>query len=194
MEVRPHSDPIPLAGRAKALKGDGMKDVMLTLIGPDRTGIVSRLAAIVEKHGGNWLDSRMVRLGGYFSGVLRIALPIDSISGFGAELARFMKEVGYQHSVQPAELDSGGAAAATAHLEISGQDHPGIVHAIFRTFREYGVNVEELSTGLAPAPWSGTPIFEARARVRIPSETDVDALRAQLEGLAADLLVEIVLS
>lgn len=44
----------------------GMKEVMLTLIGPDKKGIVARMAAVVESQGGNWLDSRMIRMGGYF--------------------------------------------------------------------------------------------------------------------------------
>jgi glycine cleavage system regulatory protein len=57
----------------------GMKEVMLTLIGPDKKGIVARMAAVVESQGGNWLDSRMIRMGGYFSGILRIALPEDQM-------------------------------------------------------------------------------------------------------------------
>ena len=63
-----------------------MKEVMLTLIGPDRTGIVARMAGIVEADGGNWLDSRMIRMGGYFSGILRIAIPEENISDFGGRV------------------------------------------------------------------------------------------------------------
>ena len=168
-----------------------MKDVMLTLIGPDRTGIVARMAAVVEKNGGNWLDCRMIRMGGYFSGILRIALPEDSVSSFGGEVYRFMKEVGYQYSIQATELDGGSAEGLLAHLELSGQDHPGIVHAIFEVFRKNGVNVEELKTGLKAAPWSGTPVFEAKARVRVPEGVSGERLRENLESLATDLLVEV---
>ena len=171
-----------------------MKDVMLTLIGPDATGIVARLAAVVEAHGGNWLDSRMIRMGGYFSGLLRIAIPEESLSNFGAEVTAFMKAAGYQHAIQPAELGEAEPAGELAAMELSGQDHPGIVHAIFRSFQASGANVEELSTGLEAAPWSGTPVFGAKAKVRIPQGTSVDELRTQLESLAADLLVEIELT
>jgi len=168
-----------------------MKDVMLTLIGPDSTGIVARLAALVESHGGNWLDSRMIRMGGYFSGILRISLPVDSLSAFGAKVATFMRETGFQHAIQPAELEAGPASGYHASLTLSGQDHPGIVHAIFTVFRKSGVNVEELSSGLQPAPWSGTPVFQARARLLVPEGTSLGQLQANLEALAADLMVEI---
>ena len=168
-----------------------MKDVMLTLIGPDATGIVARTAAIVEKRGGNWLDSRMIRLGGYFSGILRISLPEGELAAFGEEAGSFLKEAGFQFAIQPAELAVAETPGAVAKLELSGQDHPGIVHAIFSAFRKSGVNVEELSTGLQAAPWSGTPVFEARARLRVPDGVSLDDLQANLEALAADLMVEV---
>lgn len=171
-----------------------MKDVILTMIGPDKTGIVARLAAIVESHGGNWLDSRMIRLGGYFSGLLRIALPEGEGSGFGNEVMAFLEKAGYQCAVQAAEIDPGHVPGTAARLQLSGQDHPGIVHAIFDVFRASGVNVEELATGLQAAPWSGTPVFEAEAELRIPQGGSVDALQEALEDLASDLLVEINLA
>jgi glycine cleavage system regulatory protein len=168
-----------------------MKDVMLTLIGPDATGIVARMAAVVESHSGNWLDSRMIRMGGYFSGILRIALPEANLSAFGVEVAGFMEEAGFQHAIQPAELEMTSTAGALADLNLSGQDHPGIVHAIFTAFQNSGVNVEELSTGLQAAPWSGTPVFEARASLRIPDGVALDTLQENLEAVASDLMVEV---
>lgn len=169
----------------------GMKEVMLTMIGPDRTGIVARMAGVVESNGGNWLDSRMVRLGGYFSGILRIALPEDSLSGFGGNVSEFMNEVGYKYAIQPAELDEQAKTGNMVELKLSGQDHPGIVHSIFAAFQQSGVNVEELRTGLKAAPWSGTPVFEAHANLHIPDGVSTDNLRDNLESLAADLMVEI---
>ena len=168
-----------------------MKDVMLTLIGPDATGIVARIASIVEARGGNWLDSRMIRLGGYFSGILRIAIPEGGLTGFGDEVEAFLKGAGFQFSIQSAELAPTQTGGGTAHLELSGQDHPGIVHAIFTVFRNSGVNVEELSTGLQAAPWSGTPVFEARANLHIPDGVSLDDLQANLEALATDLMVDV---
>lgn len=164
---------------------------MLTLIGPDATGIVARVAAIVESSGGNWLDSRMIRLGGYFSGILRIAIPEDALAAFGEEVKGFLKESGFQVAIQPAELAPVEASGAVAQLELSGQDHPGIVHAIFSVFRKSGVNVEELSTGLQAAPWSGTPIFAAKAVLKVPEAVSLDDLQANLEALAGDLLVDV---
>ena len=44
--------------------------LVMTIIGPDRTGLVESVARVVADHGGNWLESRMSRLGGEFAGIL----------------------------------------------------------------------------------------------------------------------------
>ena len=41
-----------------------MTDLVLTLIGPDRPGLVEAVAEVVAAHGGNWLESRMAHLAG----------------------------------------------------------------------------------------------------------------------------------
>ena len=49
----------------------------MTVIGPDRPGLVQAVAARVADHGGNWLESRMCRLGGQFAGILRVEVPAN---------------------------------------------------------------------------------------------------------------------
>src|SRR5262249_62412332 len=57
--------------------GPPMTDIVLTLIGTDRPGLVEAVAGIIAAHGGNWLESRMTHLAGKFAGILRAELPPD---------------------------------------------------------------------------------------------------------------------
>ncbi len=41
--------------------------LVMTVIGQDRPGLVDSVAELVAAHGGNWLESRMSRLGGQFA-------------------------------------------------------------------------------------------------------------------------------
>ncbi len=170
-----------------------MKDIILTLIGPDRPGIVARLAAIAAGHEGNWLDSRLMELGGIFSGMLRLELPEEQLGDFTATLKKEMEPEGFQFTISEAMEETGFAEVQEGQLHVSGQDHPGIVQALFEVLNEEGVNVQELSTERPLAAWSGTPLFEAQARFRMPAGMDVDRLRERLETVAVDLLVEIEL-
>src|ERR1051326_5261050 len=49
----------------------------MTVIGPDRPGLVESVADLVASHGGNWLEGRMSRLGGQFAGILRVEVSAD---------------------------------------------------------------------------------------------------------------------
>ena len=52
-----------------------MRDTLvLTVIGPDRTGLVQSVAERITAVGGNWEESRMARLAGQFAGILRVTV------------------------------------------------------------------------------------------------------------------------
>jgi glycine cleavage system regulatory protein len=61
--------------------------LVLTVIGPDRPGLVELLSRIIAGHGGNWLESRMNRLGGQFAGIIRVEIPTAAEPALAAALA-----------------------------------------------------------------------------------------------------------
>ena len=61
--------------------------LVMTVIGPDRPGLVQLLATRVADHGGNWLESRMCRLGGQFAGLLRVEVAEEQSDALRRALA-----------------------------------------------------------------------------------------------------------
>jgi glycine cleavage system regulatory protein len=167
-----------------------MKDLVLTLLGPDRPGLVELVAGIVAKHKGNWLESRMTHLAGQFAGLLRAELPESELPAALAALAA-LEARGLKVIATAATRTNAAAAEKTMTLELVGLDRPGIVREISQLLASSGVNVEELVTDRKSAPMSGEMLFEARARVRVSAGTNIPSLRAGLERLASDLVVEI---
>jgi glycine cleavage system regulatory protein len=167
------------------------QSLVMTVIGNDRPGLVDSVASIVAEHGGNWLESRMSRLGGQFAGIVHVEVPADREQALAKALkaldARGLTVV--VHTDQPQAI----AARRTNILEIVGQDRPGIVQQISHTLAESGVNVEELHTECASAAMSGETLFKARAVLNIPDSCDIAKLRQNLEKIAGDLIVEISL-
>ena len=166
--------------------------LVMTIISPDRTGLVESVARAVADHGGNWLESRMCRLGGEFAGILRVEIPADKKSALVAAL-QTLQTSGLQIVVRD---DTAAAAAAgrQTSLEIVGADRPGIVREITRALARAGVNVEEFSSEVASAPMSGENLFKAQARLQLPERCDLAALKKDLEKIAADLLVDVSLA
>lgn len=162
--------------------------MVMTLIGPDRTGLVESVASAVARHGGNWLESRMCRLGGEFAGILRITIPADEKAPL---LAALQKISGLNVTVHAGQAPVATMPGRQTRLEIVGQDRPGIIREITGALARAGVNVEELSSEVASAPMSGEILFKAGARLQLPDGCDLAALKTDLEKIAADLLVDV---
>ena len=169
-----------------------MTALVLTLLGPDRPGLVELVASVIAAHGGNWLESRMSHLGGKFAGILRAELPPDRLEAALAALAA-LEARGLKVIAEAATGAARGTDDRSLDLELVGLDRPGIVREISQLLASSGVNVEELVTNRTSAPMSGDMLFEARAHMRVPAGTDIASLRAGLERLANDLVVEVKL-
>ena len=162
----------------------------MTVIGPDRPGLVESIAETVAAHEGNWVESRMANLGGQFAGILRVELPTEKQPALVNAL-RELEGRGLTVVVQPDQRAAGAAEKALMALEIVGHDRPGIVRQISRALAARGVNVEELSTECISAPMSGEILFKASAWLHVPDNCDRTQLRKELEKIAADLIVDI---
>jgi glycine cleavage system regulatory protein len=164
--------------------------LVMTIIGPDRTGLVESVARVVAEHGGNWIESRMCRLGGEFAGLLRIEIPAEKKSPLLAALQQ-LQEGGLHITIRADESGPVSATGRQTKLEIIGSDRPGIVCEITSALARANVNVEEFSSEVSSAPMSGETLFKATARLQLPERCDLAALKKDLEKIAADLLVDV---
>src|SRR5438045_7023711 len=103
--------------------------LVMTIIGRDRPGLVESVAALVAEHGGNWLESRMSRLGGQFAGILRAEVPAEREPAL-VHVLKGLERDGLTVVVHSDRRAPENADRQLVHLEIVGQDRPGIVHQI----------------------------------------------------------------
>jgi glycine cleavage system regulatory protein len=166
--------------------------LVLTLIGRDRPGLVEALAAEVARHGGNWEESRMARLAGHFAGILRVSAESAAAQTLASSLSALTRE-GLKVMVESAEPEPTRGAERRMRIELMSNDREGIVRDLARTLSLRKVNVEELETSCEAAPMAGGTLFRANAVVQVPEEVSADDLRGALEALADDLMVELSL-
>jgi glycine cleavage system regulatory protein len=167
-----------------------MASLIVTLVGPDRPGLVSALSAAVTGNGGNWQESRMAQLAGQFAGIVLVSLPADAVAGLTAALAALESE-GFQVVVRPGEASARPAQDSVLHLEVVGQDRPGIVRDITEILARRGVNIEELTTNVLSGSFSGEVMFRATARLRVPAALAAADIGADLQHLSHELMVDI---
>lgn len=167
--------------------------LVVTIVGTDRPGLVSAVSDKAAEFGANWADSLMANLAGQFAGILLLQVPSRSADMLVAALK---------------ELDSANLHVAIARgaasviplkparrikLELIGQDRPGIIHHISSELAKHEVSIEKLQTRISSGAMSGEQMFHMDAALMVPTVLSEDALRAALEGLANELMVDVSL-
>jgi glycine cleavage system regulatory protein len=166
--------------------------LVVTVVGPDRPGLVSRISECGKAHGASWEESRMASLAGQFAGIVHFVVPAERTAALTAALQALQ-------TMDLAVVVKTGTAAApvagrTLKLDLVGQDRPGIVRDISRALADLGVSIQELETELSSAAMSGEHLFNATAILVVPPDVRTVQLRTVLEALANELMVDVALA
>jgi glycine cleavage system regulatory protein len=163
--------------------------LILTVIADDRPGLVGELSAAVSAHKGNWLESSLAQLAGKFAGIVRVEVDELDAGSLQAAVERLP-------NLKVAVTKAAGAKAVAGRkltLELVGNDRLGIVKEVTAVLAKHAVNVEKLTTRTESGPMSSGMLFRADAELTAPSALDARALKADLEGISNDLMVEMTL-
>ncbi len=76
-------------------------------------------------------------------------------------------------------------------LDILGNERPGIVRDVTHALNNLGVNIEEFSSDIESAPFTGVEMFRAKAKLRAPDDLPAEELRKALERLAGEIMVDL---
>jgi len=169
-----------------------MQSLVITIVGPDRPGLVESLSRTIASHGGSWVESSLSHLAGQFAGVVRATVDESAAAGLQRDLSALSTDslhVVVQRGIASADAEP----RKTVELDLVGSDRPGIVQAVSRALAELGVNVESLETALEGAPMSGELLFKAAATLHLPGDLPIRSVRTAIEAVAADLMVDITL-
>jgi glycine cleavage system regulatory protein len=169
-----------------------MVSVILNVVGSDRPGLTEALAEAVLSAGGNWLESHLSRLGGLYVGSVLVELAPDGVERLRAA-ARGVDAKGLDVRIAPA-VDAPAAQGEALRFSLVGQDRPGIVRQVTAVLSGLEVNIEAFDTKISPEPYSGGDLFHMEARLRLPAGLPAATVQAALEGISAEVMVDISLS
>lgn len=172
---------------------DGMIELVLTIIGRDRAGIVASLADVVRFHEGNWKRSELAEIAGTFAGVVVVEVRDDRVDELLTNLL-VLRDHGVHVTAQQIEEPTEAPEAIHVHLRITGDDQPGVIHEISRRFGDLGISILRMSTvtdltGSTGA--GGSKRFEFTARLAVPVQIEVDAILDSIDGLASILGIDV---
>ena len=165
-----------------------MASLILSVIGSDRPGLTQALAGAVLSAGGNWLESHLSRLGGLYVGSVLIEVEPDAVEGLRLAV-RGVDAHGLEVRIAPAVEDD-DADGEAVHFSLVGQDRPGIVRQVTATLSGLEVNIETFETRISAEAYSGIPLFNMEARLRLPPGLAASGVQAALEQISAEIMVD----
>lgn len=167
--------------------------VVMTLIGPDRPGLVDQVSSVISRNDGNWLESRLAHLGGQFAGIIKISVEAPNAESLKQALRALDERGIHVHLASNPDDEVTPLPHPVSTLEIVGNDRKGIVNVIAQVLTRHHVNVEEFESMQESAPMSGDLLFRAKAKLSIPESCNIEALQEDLEAITADMMVDISL-
>jgi glycine cleavage system regulatory protein len=164
-----------------------MTTLVLTLVGDDRAGIVAAVAETIERHGGNWENSRLAELAGAFAGIVQVSVAADRADALRADLDALPGLQTVTVAAPPTAPPPGRAVS----VQVLGNDSPGIVREIAAALTASGSSIERMTTETRDAAMSGGRLFEASITAILPARIDPGEVRSALERVAAEIQVDL---
>jgi methionyl-tRNA formyltransferase len=166
--------------------------LIVSIVGPDRHGIVSLLSDRAQRFGANWAASRMTRLAGEFGGTVHFEVPRENADALAAAL-RGLESSGLQVVISRSDGASVPASLRGVELELVGEDRVGIVSSLTKMLAERGISIENIHTEIVRSGVSGKQTFRIGAHLLLPAGLSIDDLRRELGSLASEMMLDIAL-
>ena len=166
--------------------------LVVTAIGTDRPGLVSLLSERAQGFGANWAGSRMTNLAGQFAGIVHFDVPAQNAEPL-AQALRGLETSGLRIVIAQSETPAAPPGRRIVSLELSGIDRPGIVRDLSRHLAERGISIDDLHTEIVDGGATAQHLFKVHAVLVVPEALATESLRAALERLASEMMVDIAL-
>jgi glycine cleavage system transcriptional repressor len=169
------------------------KYFVVTIVGPDQRGLVAQITDQILAFDANIEESHMSRLGGEFAVLMLLSLsngnPQPLLAGLDTMKTDQVKVFVKETDLARLEVFEG---FIPYNISVVGADHEGIINHVAEHLAELRCQIDEMETHVTRAPVTGTPLFSMMAEIKAPPRISLPQLRDQLDELADQLGVDIV--
>ena len=178
----------PLARHARVLSAQRvapMSSLVLSIVGPDRTGLVSEVTQIVAGRGGNVTESHSFNIGPVYSMAMMVDVGADQHSELVAAVTAAVPS--YAVSAHDGSADVEASSSFAAAVEVSCADGVGLIAKVTEFIAESGLSLSKLSTKSEGAPHGGAQLFSLKGVMLSSGPVDEDKLAQGFRDLENEM-------
>ncbi len=167
-----------------------MKSTFITtILGPDSPGIIKSLAQTTRGLGGEWLTSKVMKLDGHFSAMMKVVIDEESETKLKEALAQEFSHLQFIYS--PA-FSIKEEPSKTINLVIDCKDRPGLTKDINNILSNMNLIVENMEFNRFHVSSIGEAVFSAKLAISVPEGTNSESIADEIEELSDDVRVSVI--
>lgn len=167
--------------------------LLISAIGPDRTGLVQELTRTVLDCGGNIDESRMATLGQEFATLMLVSGNWHTLAKLETDLSALQDSSDLSVTCRRTEAMPPKQDLLPYSVDVVALDAAGIVHAVSGFFSERDITIGEMATHCRAAAHTGASVFNMQMIVSVPSNLHIAQLRDEFAEFCDDLNVDAIL-
>lgn len=157
------------------------REFITTIVGEDSAHLIKRLAEITRLMGGEWLKSKVMRLDGQFSAMMKVSIDDDKVDALRAKLEKTYPQL--QFTYAPAQI-AATEGSRTVSLVLDCTDRPGLTHDISKMLSDLNLRTQTMEIHRFPVTPMGGTVYSAKMEITLPDTMSKAQLAENLESLS----------
>ena len=189
------------AGKVFAGSDDLCKDnsnkmsqlIVISAVGPDRTGVVQDLTKVILSCGGNIEESRMTTLGSEFAMLLLVSGNWATLNKLEQGLEKLGTSNGLTIGIRKTDEKAPSGDRMPYAVDIVSLDQQGIVFNLANFFASKDIEIADVATRSYAAAHTGSPMFAIQMAINVPSTVHIAQLREEFLEICDRLNLDAIL-
>lgn len=167
-----------------------MKKLFITtVVGPITPGIIKSLAEVTRGFKGEWVTSKVIKLDGHFSAMMKVGIAPEAEAELKAELESKFASLRFFFDDVITEVDS---ASRPLHLTLDCGDRAGLTRDIVNILTNLDLVIEHMEFNRVHVTPIGQTVFSSSLNIAVPQGVSTESVVELLEGVSEDARVNIL--
>lgn len=167
--------------------------LLVSVLGPDRTHLVTRITQTIVAAGCHVIDSRAAVLGNQSGALFLVRGNWNTLTKLEARLGRLKKDAELSIAVRRSGERLEKPNLLPYMVEVISLSQPETIPQVAEFFSSRDINIEELSVRTYPAAQTGAPMMQVGLTIGVPANLALAVLREDFFDFCDQLNLDAIL-